>query len=162
MPRTACSQAEVSLQGGNQRCYFLPLLSPPKRGQRQHPLVLGKGRCSFSLWHMRGVERKEGQSPALAIFTVPSTAVLWFAEKVHYRVPVQLECSWSTQVQEAAFPSFSQALFSDISCHCPLVASLVMHQGSTTSFAGIDVEQAISSTALGSLAAEISRGKYVV
>lgn len=37
-----------------------------------------------------------------------------------------------------------------------------MHQGSTTSFAGIDVEQAISSTALGSLAAEILRGKYVV
>lgn len=146
----------------SQRCYFLPFPSPPKGGQRQHPLVLCKGRCSLSLWHMIGVEGKETQSTALAIFIVPPTAVLWCAEKMHCRLPVQLECSWGTQVQEGAFPSFSQALFSDIYCHCPSVTPLVVHQGSTTSFADIDVEQAIFSTVLDSLAAEISRGKYVV
>lgn len=53
-----------------------------------------------------GVEGKEGQSTALAIFTIPPTAVLWFADKMHCRFPVQLECSWGMQVQEMAFPSF--------------------------------------------------------
>lgn len=89
------------------------------------------------------------------------TAVLWFAEKMHCRLPVQLECFWGTQVQEIAFPSFSQALFSDISCHCPSVTPLVIHQGSTSTFAAIDVERAVSSSFLGSLEAEISRGNYV-
>lgn len=56
---------------------------------------------------MIGVEGKETQSSAMAIFTVPPTAVLWFAEKMYCRLPVQLECSWGIQVQEGAFPSFS-------------------------------------------------------
>lgn len=91
----------------SQRCYFLPFPSPPKGDQRQHPLVLGKGRCSLSLWHIIEVGGKEGQSNALAIFTAPPTAVLWIAVKMHCRLLVQLKCSWGMQVQEVAFPLFS-------------------------------------------------------
>lgn len=80
---------------------------PSKRRPEAASTCTLYGRCSLSLWHMIGVEGKEGQSTALATFTAPPTAVLWFTEKMHCRLPVQPECSWGTQVQEVAFPSFS-------------------------------------------------------
>lgn len=98
-----------------------------------------------------GGERND-RTCALAIFTLSLRARLWLADNTHCSLLVQLECSWCTQVHVArsGFSSFFLGSFPEIPCHCPSVMPLLMHQGSITSFAGIDVEQAISHTVLGS------------